>query len=102
MLTLKKKADEPVEAVCKIDMLIDGEEVAAGAVVELKPRDFRYLYHFGRVLPASKENVDAVQKAVAIRNETNARRAADTDDLVSAKAKLARAEAELATFKGKK
>lgn len=99
MLTLKKKADEPVEAVCKISMLIDGEEVEAGEVVELKPRDYKYLYHFGRVLPATKENVEAIKKIVDARKAFNEQRASDNEDLVSTKAKLARVELELAALK---
>jgi hypothetical protein len=98
MLSLNAKP-APVEAVLRIDMLIEGEECAAGEVVELSAREFRYFYHFDRVLPATKENVDAVRAEVAARKRAAKANAAAADELTSTKSQLALALAEIERLK---
>jgi hypothetical protein len=98
MLSLNAKSKN-VEAVLCLDMVIRGEDCAAGEVVELPEREFRYLAHFDRVLPATGENVAAVKAAAKAKRAAAERRAAAGDELTDTKAKLALAMAELERLK---
>lgn len=97
------QSNKPVEAVLRVDMLIAGEECEAGEVVELKEREYRYLFTHDRVLEATKENVERVRAEVAARKKIAANQAAKADELADTKNQLATALARIAELeKGKK
>jgi hypothetical protein len=92
----------PVECVLRRSMIIDGEEVPAGEVVELKPRDYRYLHTHSRVLPATKDNVAAVKEEIAQRKALRESAAKATDVTVNLQNQLTAALAEIERLKGGK
>lgn len=98
MLGLNAKP-KPVEAVLRIDMMINGEECEAGEVVELSAREFKYNHHLNRCAEATKENVAAVRAEVAAKKEAAAKAAEKADELASTKSQLALALAELERLK---
>ncbi len=100
MLTTKKSTG-PVEAVLRVDMLIEGEECEAGEVVELTARDFKYLSHHNRVLEATKDNVAAVREEIKIKRDAAAKVAARADELTDTKNQLATALARIAELEKK-
>lgn len=94
--------NKPIEAVLIIDMLFGGKQFRAGETVELKPSDFKYFHHLGRVDHATKENVAAVKAKLAAAQaavESAQKVAADQalaqfTDAKALKARLAQLEAE--------
>jgi hypothetical protein len=100
MLKLNNKA-ENVEAVLLIDMLLNGEECEAGEVVEMSQREFKYLHHFVRVLPATEKNVAAVRASVKAKKDVAAKAAAKADELTDTKNQLAAALARIVELEKK-
>lgn len=100
MLSLNSKP-APVEAVLCMDMLINGEECAAGEVVELSAREFKYLHHFDRVMPATEKNVAAVRAQVKAKKDAADKAAKKADELGTTKAQLALAMARIAELETK-
>jgi hypothetical protein len=94
-----KITNVPVDAVLLIDMVIDGDPTEAGEVVTLPPRDYKYLTTYGRVLPATKENVAAVKAEVAAQKEQARKQSAANDELANTKTALANALAEIEKLK---
>jgi hypothetical protein len=90
---------EPVKAVLLMDQIVDGEHGEAGEVIELRPSEFKYLETYNRVAAATPENVARVKAEVARAAEVANAAKARGDELTSTKARLAAAEAELATLK---
>lgn len=100
MLKLNTKTG-PVEAVLRMDMVIAGENCAAGEVVEFNAREFKYLEQYDRVLVATKENVaivraEAEKKAAKVKAD-----AVKADALADTKNQLAAALARIAELEKK-
>lgn len=95
------QANKPVEAVLRVDMLIQGEECEAGEVVELSARDFKYLHAHERVAEATKENVAQVLAEVKVRKDLAAKAARKADELTDTKNQLAAALARIAELEKK-
>ena len=94
------KTNRPVESVLRFDMVIDGERMDKGDVVELSHKDFVYLSSHERVALATKENVAAVRAEIqaAKEAEERAKMPSEADIL---RQRVADLEAELAAKKGK-
>ncbi len=101
MLTLSSKKNEPVNAVCLIDMRIEGEECAAGDVVLLPKRDFVFLSLNNRVVEATKENIASAKAQAEQRRKVALETAARFDALDNTKAQLAAAHARIAELEKK-
>lgn len=97
MLTTNK-ANKTVRAVLRVDMVVDGERMEKGDVVEMSGHNFKYLVQHDRVAEATAENIAAV-KAEIKSTEEAARRAAQPSGEDVLKARIANLEAELAATK---
>ncbi len=97
MLTASK-GSKTVKAVLRVDMVMDGERMEKGAVVEMSIHTYRYLAQHDRVAEATSENIAAVQAQIK-SDEENARRAAQPSNEDVLKARVANLEAELAAAK---
>jgi hypothetical protein len=97
MLTANK-GNKTVKAVLRVDMVVDGERMEKGEVVEMSGHNFKYLLQHDRVAEATGENVAAV-KAEIRSTEEAAKRAAQPSTEEVLKARIANLETELAVAK---
>lgn len=97
MLTTTK-GNKTVQAVLRVAMVVDGERMEKGDVVEMSSHNFKYLIQHDRVAEATPENIAAV-KAETKSAEEAARRAAQPSGEDVLKARIANLEAELAAAK---
>jgi seryl-tRNA synthetase len=94
------KVNKPIDAVLRVDMVVNGERRSKGDVVELSNSNFKYLAQHDRVAEATDENIAAVK--VQIKSEKEAAdRAKLPSESETLKARIANLEAELAAAKGK-
>jgi hypothetical protein len=100
MLTTNK-GNKKVNVVLRVDMVVDGERMEKGEVVEMSGHNFKYLVQHDRVAEATDENVAAVRAEIKATEEA-AKRAAQPSDADVLRARIANLEAELtAAKKGK-
>jgi hypothetical protein len=92
------KGNKTVQAVLRVDMVVDGEREEKGAVVTMSGHNFKYLLQHDRVAEATPENIAAV-KAEIKSTEAAAKRALQPSDSDVLKARIANLEAELAAAK---
>lgn len=94
------KGNKTVKAVLRVDMVVDGERMEKGEVVEMSGHNFKYLIQHDRVAEATTENIASVKAEVKATEEA-ARRAAQPSDNDVLRTRVANLEAELAARKGK-
>jgi hypothetical protein len=99
MLTTNK-ASKTVNVVLRVDMVVDGERMEKGDVVEMSGHNFKYLIQHDRVAEATAENIAAVRAEIKATEEA-AKRAAQPSGEDVLKARIANLEAELAATKKK-
>jgi ribosomal protein L9 len=97
MLTANK-GNKSVNVVLRVDMVVDGERMEKGDVVEISGHNFKYLVQHDRVAEATTENIAAVKAEVKSAKEAAERAKLPSDNEVL-KARVANLEAELATAK---
>ena len=97
MLTTNK-GNKKVNVVLRVDMVVDGERMEKGVVVEMSGHNFKYLVQHDRVAEATGENIAAV-KAEVKSTEEAAKRAAQPSTEEVLKARIANLETELAVAK---
>jgi hypothetical protein len=97
MLTANK-GNKKVNVVLRVDMVVDGERMEKGEVVEMSGHNFKYLLQHDRVAEATGENVSAVRAEIKSAEEA-AKRAAQPSTEEVLKARIANLETELAVAK---
>jgi hypothetical protein len=97
MLTANK-GNKTVKTVLRVDMVVDGERMEKGDVVEMSGHHFKYLALHDRVAEATAENVTAVRAEIKSAEEA-AKRAAQPSNEDVLKARIANLETELAAAK---
>jgi hypothetical protein len=97
MLTTNK-GNKKVNVVLRVDMVVDGERMEKGDLVEMSGHNFKYLVQHDRVAEATPENVAAVKAEVKAKEEAAKRAALPSNEDVL-KARVANLEAELAAAK---
>lgn len=97
MLTTNK-VNKTVNVVLRVDMVVDGERMEKGDVVEMSSHNFKYLVQHDRVAEATTENIAAVRAEIKATEEA-AKRAAQPSSEDVLKARIANLEAELAATK---
>ncbi len=84
----------------RVDMVVDGERMEKGDVVEMSGHNFKYLLQHDRVAEATAENIAAVKAEIKATEEA-AKRALQPSSEDVLKARIANLEAELAAVKKK-
>jgi hypothetical protein len=97
MLTTNK-VNKKIDVVLRVDMVVDGERLEKGDVVEMSVHNYKYLVQHDRVAEATPENVAAVKVEIKSAEEATKRAAQPSSDDVL-KARIANLEAELAAAK---
>jgi hypothetical protein len=98
MLSTNSKA-ATVRTVLRVDMVVAGNRMQKGAVVELARKDFVYLSQHDRVAEATAENISAVQAEVKAEKEAAKRAAVQLSTEDALRAENAQLRAELVAAK---
>ncbi len=63
MLTTSK-SNKKMNVVLRVDMVVDGERMSKGDVVEMSSQNYKYLVQHDRVAEATAENVASVKAEI--------------------------------------